>query len=135
MKKTERFVPIGTFLVYGAGFVLTYFNFTEWFSGNYGIYWIGGIFSVIMLFRALTEEGFNPGNYLFYCVIVLIGGIVIDTILKSLVAKGVGIPLFLGVLTALLAVLSLLSLRFYASSMAKGKRDAAENDDATKEGR
>jgi hypothetical protein len=87
------------------------------------MYFIGGAFSVLMLITALTEEGFNPGNYLFYCIIVLIGGMITDTIMKNVAAKGIGKFGFLAIFVLLLASLSIVSQYFYCATMNKGIRD------------
>ncbi|MDR1834193.1 MAG: hypothetical protein LBQ96_00100 [Fusobacteriaceae bacterium] len=121
MKKRDWFVFVATYAVFGVGLALSYF--TALLPENYGIYYVGGAFSILMLVSALAEEGFNPGNYLFYCIMVLVGAIVIDAVIQNLASRGAGPALVILALAILLAPLALVSRYFYRSSMEKGLQE------------
>ncbi|MDR3258516.1 MAG: hypothetical protein LBT51_02725 [Fusobacteriaceae bacterium] len=120
MKKIDKFIVVATMLVYGIGLYSIY-------VGKLNIYYIGGLFSIIALFKALTEKNFNPGNYLFYCIVVLMGGILIESFLKMLIYRGFNFPIVIIIFLISLSILSLISAYFYNYTMEKGKKDTQED--------
>lgn len=134
LKKTTKpkrtFVPfvfITTVIIFIVGFYKI-INKTGPDYIGFNIYYLAGIFAIIILFQALTEKGFNPGNYLFYCIIVLIGAMFLENILRSLVYTQkenslIILTIFIGSI-----LIGILSNFFYISTMNKGLKTLEEKE-------
>ena len=118
-KNLDKFVLVATFLVYAVGFILMN-------RGIGNIYYVAGAFSVLVLFKAITEKGFNPGNYLFYCIIIMILGIVLEALIKIVYARGLNTTMIL--IFAIIGVLAIsyVSATQYTSVMTKGLKEMEE---------
>ena len=124
-KKLEYFVFVGTILVFfiGLSFIVRNIFITGLTYGGFNIYYLGCIFSIVMLFKALTEKGFNPGNYLFYCVLVLIIAMFLENIAKNMILYGIQMAPIIAILLVGSIVIGIISNYLYISTMDKGLKD------------
>jgi|GEM_PF-2921739 len=133
VKTQRKFVPfvfIATILIFAGGLIALINKFLsgkEEYLG-FNIYYLALIFSVVLLFKALTEKGFNPGNYLFYCIIVLLAGIILENNLKKMIYNGKPMSLVAIVFLIGLIIIGTVSNYFYIHTMNKGERALEEKD-------
>jgi len=129
-RQFEPFVFIATVIVFVGGLMALISKFLSGKEDYHGfnIYYLALIFSVVLLFKALTEKGFNPGNYLFYCIVVLFTGIFLENNIKKLLYNNrpmamISVFFLVGVL-----LIGAISNWFYIYTMNKGLKSLEEKE-------
>ncbi|MGF6906399.1 hypothetical protein [Fusobacterium sp. PH5-44] len=122
------FVFVATVITFIIGFYKIITKTGASYEG-FNIYQLAGIFAVVILFQALTEKGFNPGNYLFYCIIVLMVAIFIENFLNFLIISGkenslIMLTIFIGSI-----IIGCISNFLYIYTIDKGLRALEEKAD------